>query len=114
MWYAASLLYESAHDCHPSSDALWEDRIVLVQADSEAAAKKQAESFGKAEECAYTSATGEPVHWVFRQVERIYPIETETLESGTEVFSRFLRASEAESLLTPFREEPIPSASRST
>lgn len=42
--------------------------------------------------------------WVFVRYERVYQIEDESLKTGTELFSRFLRDSEVKSLLTPFED----------
>ena len=38
------------------------------------------------------------------KVERVFEIGDEPVGSGREVFSRFLRASEVKSLLTPFED----------
>jgi hypothetical protein len=103
MWFAVNQLFESVHDGRPAADALWEERVVLVQAADEAEARRRGEILGRAEEHEYRSATGDQVRWTFRQVERVYPIDAEVLEDGTEVFARFLRSCEVESLLTPFK-----------
>ena len=105
MWYAASLLFESVHNGQPQPNALWEEKIVLVKANSEEDARRQADEFGKIEEHSYTSADGDQVHWTYRRVERVYEIDAQTLRSGTELFSRFLRGSEVASLLTPFKND---------
>jgi hypothetical protein len=104
MWFAVNLLFKSVHAGKPEEDSLWEERIILIQAETEAEARQQAELLGKDEEHEYVSATGDLVRWTFQQIERVYPIEAETLENQTEVFSRFLRSSEVESLLTPFKD----------
>jgi hypothetical protein len=101
MWFAASLLYKSVHDGQPENDALWEESIVLIEAESRAEAEQKAANLGQGEEHEYVSATGDQVRWTFQGVERVYEILDANLESGTEVFSRLLRSSEVESLLTP-------------
>ena len=98
-WYAASLMYEACHR-PPREDGLWEERIVLIRAGSQAQALKQAERLGPADEVGYATVEGE-VQWRFARVERVCAIEAEVLLSGTEVFSRFLSAGEAESLGRP-------------
>ncbi len=105
MWYAVNLLFEGLHAGSPPSQNLWEERLILLEAVSEEAVLKQAETLGKDEEHEYVAANGDPVRWVFRRVERVHPIE-ENLQSGAELFSRFLRASEVASLLTPFQQAP--------
>src|SRR5262245_47487125 len=105
MWYAASLLFESVHNGRSQPDALWEEKIVLLQAGTEDEARRQADQLGKAEEHSYTSAEGDHVQWNYRGIERICSIDAQTLGRGTELFSRFLRASEVTSLLTPFKND---------
>jgi hypothetical protein len=107
MWYAVNLLFESCHAGQPPEQNLWEERIVLLDACSEAAAKEEAERLGKADEPQYTSGIGDEIRWRFRGVERVVAIDAATLESGTEVFSRFLHASEVSSMLTPFQEDAL-------
>jgi hypothetical protein len=104
MWYTASLLFKNIHVGQPDDNCLWEESIVLLRADSEEEARHQAELLGKREEHEYVSATGDLVRSSFHGIESVHQILDETLEPGTEVFARFLRSSEVESLLTPFKE----------
>jgi hypothetical protein len=107
MWFAVNLLYESLHE-PPASQNLWEERIIIVQADSEESALHQGETLAKAEEHEYISAQGDRVRWLFRGVERVFPIDAEHLSQGTEVFARFLKASEVQSILQKFPDEANP------
>jgi hypothetical protein len=102
MWFAVNLLFESLHPDHPENEFLWEERIVLVQANNEEKARLEGERIGKAEEHEYTAASGDLVRWVFREVESVCAIET--LEHGAELFSRFLTRQEVEKLQSPFKE----------
>ena len=104
MWFGVSLLFKSVHNGQSAEDALWEDSIVLIRAESRDLAQKQAEILGKGEEHEYVSATGDQVKWTFQGVESVHEIVDDTPENGTEVFSRFLRAREVESLLAPLKE----------
>jgi len=104
MWYSASLLFISEHVGHPQSEPLWEERIVLVQAEGPTAAEQKARQIGKRGEHEYLNKAGCVVRWVFKQVERVHLIDSTKLEDGTELFSRFLRDSEVKSLLVPFRD----------
>jgi hypothetical protein len=104
MWFAASLLYKSVHQGQPEDDSLWEENIVLLRAESHDEAQKQAEVLGKAGEHEYLSATGDLVRWTFQAVESMYEILDASPGHGTEVFSRFLRSREVESILTPFKD----------
>ena len=101
MWFAVNLLFESVHTPPTKEPSLWEERVMLIRAENAAEAGQKSEMLGREEEHEYESATGDLVRWTFRRIERVYPIEAETLADGTELFSRFLRSSEVASLLTP-------------
>ena len=82
---------------------LWEERLVLIEGIDEVDAKAKAEQFGKAAEHSYVSATGKDVDWTFDEVHDVRFVEGK-LEDGQEVYSRFLRSSEIDSLKRPFDE----------
>lgn len=103
-WFAASLLFESKHSKSGAEGGLWEERIIILHAESQDDAIAQAHQIGVAGETSYEAKEGDQVNWTFSQVERIMEVESESLSSGTEIFSRFLRASEVASLLTPFED----------
>ena len=104
MWFAVSVFMKSISLAETEDQALWEESIVLVDADDEHRARTFGENFGRDAEHEYETASGDFLRWRFACVERVYPIDTDDLSHGTEIFSRFLRASEAASLLTPFDE----------
>lgn len=101
MWYAASLLFESSRQPADGTEVLWEESIRLVQAKSESEALEKATELGNSDRASYRAGDA-VVNWKFSRVERVYPIETDALIDGTELFSRFLRHSEVRSLLTSF------------
>jgi hypothetical protein len=105
MWYAANLLFQSAHIPTESKPTIWEESVRLIEAQSEMEARESADRMGKAEAQTYEVKDG-IVIWKFDRVERVYRILDQELRSGSEVFSRFLRDSEVRSLLTPFNDEP--------
>jgi hypothetical protein len=74
----------------------------MFDVDSEDEALACGEKFGRQAECAYETATGEFLSWRFVKVESVHTIDAEQIAHGSEVFSRFLTAAEARSLLTPF------------
>ena len=104
-WYSASLFYCGKREGGDHQSALWEERIIVLRAPGQVEAEKAAIAIGREKPLHYHAMDGTHITWEFRQVERCYEIESETLEHGTEVLSRFLRASEAESLLRPFDDE---------
>jgi uncharacterized protein DUF4288 len=104
MWFGVNLLFRSIRPDEREDEALWEERVFVLRAPDEAMAHAEAERIGKAEEHDYQAADGGHVRWTFVQVERVYSVPSDSLESGTEVFSRFLRTAEVRSLLTPFED----------
>jgi len=76
----------------------------MLQGDDEAAARGKAEALGKAEEDEYRNAEHHLLRWRFERLARLCQIEASALGVGTELFSRFLRDSEARSLMTPFAD----------
>lgn len=64
-------------------------------------AEEKAKKSIVANECEFTVSGSVKVAWKFHQVESVCLIE-DNIEDGVELFSRFLRQSEAESILTPF------------
>lgn len=109
-WYTASVFLKGNHLSRPQVTPLWEEKLFLIQAASEEEARQEAARIGKDSECEYDVTDGKPGHppgrlrWNFQAVERVICIESPQLVSGTEVFSRFLRDTEAISLLTPFSD----------
>jgi Domain of unknown function (DUF4288) len=102
MWYSAALFFQGVSQTHRAVETLWEEKLLLIDADSAEKAQSIAEQIGRASEHAYTSATQEDICWTFVCVERVYEIMDVGIKNGTELFSRFLRDSEARSLMTPF------------
>lgn len=101
MNYAVSLMYKSERS--DSVAPLWEERIILVSALDAEEAELKAIEYSRAEEAEYSVEDSATVIWKFVQVERVYEI-TDTLTDGAELFSRFLRDSEAKSILIPFED----------
>lgn len=104
MWFCAAVLKIAERDGKRRTDSLWEEQFFLIDSVSEDQALKEAEKLGKRPEAPYKNEKGELISWQFVKVDRVYAIPDEELNSGTEVFSRFLRDSEAKSLMTPFEE----------
>lgn len=100
-WFAASMFYRGIRSDN-QDESLWEERVVLLKAETMSEALENARKIGPASDVAYETSDGSTLAWKFQCVERIVEIEEESLVSGTEIFSRFLREAEARSLLTPF------------
>lgn len=100
VYFAVSIFYQSRINGTVSN--LWEEQIVLVRAFSEEDAAKQAVDFAHAQETSYQNCEGDDVEWRFFKVERVFNTGLAEFSGNVEIFSRFLKKSEAESLLTPF------------
>src|SRR6266404_4637241 len=83
MWFTSSLLFKSKHRPTASGDPLWEERIILLEAESELVAKRKAVQCGKAEEHQYKNQKGELVHWSFEGVGRLCQVDQAVLKDGT-------------------------------
>ncbi len=99
MKYSVSILFRSDRD--DDHEPLWEERILLIDALNGEEAEAKAAEIAQQGEQTVNTAEGATVNWRFQQVERTCLIE-DTIEDGVELFSRFLRESEALSMLTPF------------
>ena len=101
MWFAVSIFLKGESTGKPPAEWLWQENIALFDCDSAHAAAELGAQYGRKHEATFTSVTGDDIHWSFDCVCSVYAIDDAPV-SGIEVFSRFLRASEAASLLTPF------------
>ena len=101
MYYSVNLMYKS--ESTDSEPPLWEERIILVSAMDEIEAEEKAKKSIVTNEWEFTVSDSFKVTWKFHQVESVCLIE-DNIEDGVELFSRFLRQSEAESILTPFED----------
>jgi len=104
MWFSASLLFKANIPNEPEAQALWEARIVLIRAADEEQARTKAEEIGKRREHEYLAAAGNPVRWTFERIGSVQQVFGDHLEHGTEVYSRFLSASDVEGLLSHFSD----------
>lgn len=99
-WFSVSIMMEG---CRANGENLWEERIVMISADSSEDARDEASRIGTKNEVSFENSDGMRISWIFSEVCSVFEIG-ERPSSGTEVFSRYLRASEAQSLLKPFDE----------
>jgi hypothetical protein len=106
MWYTASAFFKGEHIASGQDTVrLWEEVLLLVEALDEEAAASHAAELARRREHQYTvSQPGEALRWTFVKIERVQALEG-PLTNGAEIFSRFLRPGEAESLLTPFDDD---------
>ncbi len=103
-WFAVEIFLRSLHPDSPGEDWLWEDRIVLFSAENEASARAKAEEYGRKSEVEYVAAVGGRCKWQFVRVGECQELEGASLVEGLEVFSKFLKTDEVESISKPFAE----------
>ncbi len=103
MMYSVSLLFHTSPSDDPQTHQLWEDRILLISADSDEEAKEKAEAIGRKHEFEYMNALGFMVTVKLERAESACLIDGELLD-GCELFSRFLSDTEARSILKPFTD----------
>jgi hypothetical protein len=97
MFFAVSVMIESVRS--DGTQGAVEEQIYLVEADSPKSAEARGRELGLSACADYSVEGGVQVSMRLRAIERTYPIEGE-LQDGTELFSRFLRPDEADSILT--------------
>ena len=103
-YFTANLLFGSLRDEQFSSENMWEESFVLIEAKTSGEAFEKAAVLGQSKKLTYQAIDGTKVSWEFVRVERVFEIDETILKNGTELFSRHLRSSEVESLSRPFDE----------
>ena len=104
MWYVASAFSKGQRiGSSPDVAPFWEEVFLLVDAPDDDTAARTATQLARTREHEYqvSRPTTHVLRWTFVKIERVHAIEG-TLTAGAEIFSRFLRPAEADSLLTPF------------
>ena len=100
MWYSASLFYSGTREATTAEDPLWEERIVLLEADGEEEAELEAKRLGIEGEHEYRAVDDVLVLWRFEGLSRLFPMLDEP-KHGLEVFARYMTKAEAISLRKP-------------
>lgn len=98
MWFGVSILSKSCHAQVSADEPVWEESIVVVEANSIEEAEQLGIVIGQGQEVEYTVAGGDSVHWVFDSIGGVFEITAGSIGSGVEVFSRYLKNSEVLSL----------------
>ena len=87
-WYSASITFESRVNGAVEVCPLWEWTVYLVRADSDKAAYAKATVAGKQSEHSYKNGDGEIISWHFLRVVEVQDLCLDSIEDGTEVFSK--------------------------
>jgi hypothetical protein len=102
-WFSVGLLYRADHGREGGSGELWEERVVLVRAETEGAAMDAAASLGKSREAHYKGLTGDRVQWRFEGAWTICELLDDELGVGSEVFWRFMSGKQVKALRKEFK-----------
>ena len=95
MRFSVSLLFKCVKADAGDDPELWEERIVLLEADDEFEARSKAKDYAKHSEHSYIAATGQKVIWIFDRIDTLYTLLMQAdLSDGSELFSRFLDTSQ--------------------
>jgi hypothetical protein len=92
MWYTVRLLSKAVVN-DTLKRSLFEESLVVIEADSYDQAVKKAKEYGKRSELAYRSNNGHDVRWKFSSVVEVNEIIGGWIGDGTEVYSRLFRSS---------------------
>jgi hypothetical protein len=98
MWFGVSLFYSSSEPLDEQGTRLFEERIIVLDVADEGEAWERASEHGPALEERYTNAEGRWVAWTFERIVEVKAILEDRIADGVELFSRFLRQDEVESL----------------
>lgn len=98
MWFSARLLIEALNPEERVKEKLFEDRIVLVRAVSDADALRRAKKFGKEAQHQYKNVHGKKVIWKFRKVMDVVELLDDPLKEGSEVYYSLLNKTQLNSL----------------
>jgi hypothetical protein len=102
MHFAVDVLFKSTKDGRVDDTCLWEEILYLIEASTQKEAEQKVQEQHAQSSHSYKNQAGQLLTWTFDRVYNSYPIEG--LVSGAELMSRFLRASEVESMLTKFED----------
>lgn len=95
-WYAVRFLLENLHPEEPGCSQFFEERIIVVKAADEDAARAKTVEHARSQEHEYQNAFGKPVQVVFREVLDVQDILDGEIADLTEVYYHFLNAEEVD------------------
>ena len=98
-WFGASLLDESTVAEGDDAAPLFEEQIFVLRADDEESARVAAATIGNDGVLSYHNALEQRVDWRFVAVVDVKQLFADEIDTGTEVFYRFLTKLEADILL---------------
>lgn len=97
-WWAADIILVS--HVSDSNESLYQENIVLVQAETRDQAEEIAVSEGREMEVSYMNQSNQEVRLLYEGVLDVQELISASLEDRAVVFARYLRKSELDSLRT--------------
>ena len=82
-----------------SLEDLFEEIIVVFDCVDDDDLKQKSFEWAKMHEHEYKNEAGEMVYWKFVEILHISPLETDEIQSGIEIFSRFLTRKQVNTLI---------------
>jgi len=98
-WFAARLLFESI-DVESDEGYAFEERIVLLRAQSTDQAHQKAIKKARSSETEYETAAGNRIRWKFRALADVQSILDDEIVDGTEIYFSHLDLSRPQPLWT--------------
>ncbi len=99
-FYMAVILYEAQSDA-PDYKPLYEESFVLVEASTEDEARGKAAIHAQGQLSSYQNEFGETITWVEKQIVDVSPVLTDTIDDGSELYTRHFRDYQAYSAFEP-------------
>ena len=82
-----------------SLEDLFEEIIVVFDCVDDDDLKQKSLEWAKKHEHEYKNEAGEMIYWKFVEILHISPLETDEIQSGIEIFSRFLTRKQVNTLI---------------
>jgi uncharacterized protein DUF4288 len=89
-WFSVRLIVEIKVPRDTAKERTYDDRILVVRAASELAARRTAEELTRASDETYVNGEGKTIRWRFREILETSELLVDELTSGTEVYSTFI------------------------
>jgi len=93
-WYSVRVLLKFTYKGQPKKFSLFEDRIMLVKAQTHSKAQAKAARIVKKEEHSYKTVDGRIVRWRLATVYESVELHGDPLGDGTEVYWRYINSSD--------------------
>ena len=94
-WYSVRMSIQAIVLNEPTDSVpIYEDRMILVRAQSAEEAATKGEAFGRASDGEYSNVMNDAVYWEFREVTEVLELLDEPLGEGSTVYWKFVDETE--------------------